>query len=209
MDFPRKIKDIVGNLEYKKDTTGRSGDLIYIFEDKYVLKISSNKERLLREKEKMDFLNNCNIPGIKSVLFLEEKDKSYNLMTYLKGYSLIDKRFIDNPELLIDVLVNVIKVLRSLDNTNCPFKSTDNEGNDFVHGDLCLPNIYVDENNNFAGFIDLDNLGLGDKWYDYSWLLWSLSYNLKTDKYNKVLLDKLNIEFNEEKYNKYIPEKYR
>ncbi len=209
MDFPIKIKDIVGNLNYKKDTTGRSGDLIYIFEDKYVLKISNNKERLLREKERIDFLSNCGIPGIKSVLFLEEKDKAYNLMTYLKGYSLIDKRFINNPELLIEALVNVIKTLRSLDNSNCQFKSIDNEGNDFVHGDLCLPNIYVDENNNFAGFIDLENSGLGDRWYDYSWLLWSLSYNLKTDKYNKILLDKLNIEFNEEKYNKYIPKEYR
>ena len=130
-------------------------------------------------------------------------------MTYLKGYSLTDKKIINDPELLIDILVKIVKVLRSLDNLNCPFKSTDNIGNDFVHGDLCLPNIYVDDNYEFAGFIDLDNSGLGDKWYDYSWLLWSLSYNLKTDKYNKLLLDKLNIEFDEEKYNKYIPEKYR
>lgn len=209
MDFPRKIKEIVGNINYKKDTSGRSGDIVYIFEDKYVLKISDNKERLRREKEKIDYLNKCNIPGIKSILFLEEKDKSYNLMTYLKGYSLIDEKIINDPELLIDILVKIVKVLRSLDNLNCPFKSTDNIGNDFVHGDLCLPNIYVDDNYEFAGFIDLDNSGLGDKWYDYSWLLWSLSYNLKTDKYNKLLLDKLNIEFDEEKYNKYIPEKYR
>lgn len=209
MDFPKEIKEIVGNINYKIDTNGRSGDTVYIFEDKYVLKISDNKERLRREKEKMDYLNKCNIPGIKSILFLEDKDKSYNLMTYLKGYSLIDKKIINDPELLIDILVKVIKVLRSLDNLKCPFKSTDNIGNDFVHGDLCLPNIYVDENYDFAGFIDLDNLGLGDKWYDYSWLLWSLSYNLKTDKYNKVLLDKLNLEFNEEKYNKYIPKEYR
>ena len=209
MDFPKEIKDIVGNINYKKDTTGRSGDTVYIFEDKYVLKISDNKERIRREKEKMDYLNKCNIPGIKSILFLEDKDKSYNLMTYLKGYSLIDKKIINDPELLIDILVKVIKVLRSLDNSNCPFKSTDNIGDDFVHGDLCLPNIYVDENYEFAGFIDLENMGFGDKWYDYSWLLWSLSYNLKTDKYNKILLDKLNLEFNEEKYNKYIPKEYR
>ena len=50
MDFPKEIKDIVGNINYKKDTTGRSGDTVYIFEDKYVLKISDNKERLRREK---------------------------------------------------------------------------------------------------------------------------------------------------------------
>ena len=78
-----------------------------------------------------------------------------------------------------------------------------------MHGDLCLPNIYVDDNNNFAGFIDLDNSGVGDKWYDYSWLLWSLEYNLKTKKYNKVLLDRLRLTYNQEKYEKYIPEEYR
>ena len=115
----------------------------------------------------------------------------------------------NNPDLLIDVLINVINTLRKLDNYKCPFNSIDNYGNDFVHGDLCLPNILVDNDNKFAGFIDLDNSGLGDKWYDYSWLLWSLEYNLKTSKYNKVLLDRLNLKFDKEKYNKYIPEEYR
>ena len=78
-----------------------------------------------------------------------------------------------------------------------------------MHGDLCLPNIYVDDNNNFTGFIDLNNSVVGDKWYDYSWLLWSLEYNLKTKKYNKVLLDRLRLTYNQEKYEKYIPEEYR
>jgi len=72
-----------------------------------------------------------------------------------------------------------------------------------------LPNIYVNENDEFIGFIDLDNAGLGDKWYDYSWLLWSLEYNLKTDKYNRILLDKLNLEFNKDKYDKYILKEYQ
>ena len=31
-------------------------------------------------------------------------------------------------------------------------------GQDFIHGDLCLPNIYVDDNNQFLGFIDLGKL---------------------------------------------------
>ena len=55
----------------------------------------------------------------------------------------------------------------------------------------------------------MDNSGLGDRWYDYSWLLWSLEYNLKTDKYNKVLLDRLGLKFDSEKYDEYIPEDKR
>lgn len=206
--FPKEIDEIVKNLKYIIDDVGRSEDEVYIFEEKYILKISKDKNRLINEKERIDFLSQCGIPCSKSICYLEENNKCYYLRTYIKGYSLINPKFINNPELLIDILVNIIKILRSLDNYNCPFKSKDNIGNDFVHGDLCLPNILVDDNNNFAGFIDLDNSGLGDKWYDYSWLLWSLEYNLKTDKYNKVLLDKLNLEYNQEKNEKYIPEEY-
>lgn len=207
--WPEEINKMVKNLSYKIDTVGRSEDEVYIFENKYVLKVSTDKNRLAREKERIDYLNNCDIPGSKSICYLEENKKCYYLRTCINADSLVNKRFLNNPELLINVLCDVIKVLRSLDKYNCPFKSTDNIGKDFVHGDLCLPNIYVNDRNEFIGFIDLDNSGLGDKWYDYSWLLWSLKYNLKTDKYNKILLDKLNIQFDEVKYNKYIPQEYR
>lgn len=207
--FPKVINNYVKNLTYSIDGVGRSEDKVYIFEDKYVLKISNDYERLLREKERVDYLSNNNVPGSKSICYVEENNKCYYLRTCINGDSLISKEFIDNPDLLIDILVKVIKVLRSLDNIECPFKSTDNIGNDFVHGDLCLPNIYVNKNNEFIGFIDLDNSGLGDKWYDYSWLLWSLKHNLKTDEYNQILLNNLNLEFNVEKYNEYIPKEYR
>lgn len=207
--FPDKIENIVKGIKYSKDNIGRSEDEVYIFESKYVLKISNNKDRLKDEKERIDFLNSCNIPCSKSICYLEENDKCYYLRTCINGRSLIDKKIKENPELLIDILVEVINILRSIDKYDCPFKSKDNVGTDFVHGDLCLPNIYVDENNKFVGFIDLDNSGRGDRWYDYSWLLWSLKYNLKTDKYNKVLLDRLGLKFDIDKYNEYIPEEKR
>ena len=207
--FPKEIEKIVKGIKYTIDDVGRSEDKVYLFENKYVLKVSNDRNRLYREKQRIDYLNNCGIPGSKSICYLEENNKYYYLRTYINGDSLIKNRFINNPDLLIDVLINVINTLRKLDNYKCPFNSIDNYGNDFVHGDLCLPNILVDNDNKFAGFIDLDNSGLGDKWYDYSWLLWSLEYNLKTSKYNKVLLDRLNLKFDKEKYNKYIPEEYR
>lgn len=203
--FPNIIKEYINNIDYKVDNVGRSEDKVYIFEDKYVLKVSDNKQRLYNEKERIDFLNKCGIPGSKSICIIEENNKCYYLRTCINGKSLIDKEIKDNPILLVNILVNVISILRKLDNSGCPFKSYDSIGNDFVHGDLCLPNIYVDDKNEFAGFIDLDNAGLGDKWYDYSWLLWSLTYNLKTDRYNEILLNKLNLKLDVEKYNKYIP----
>lgn len=57
-----------------------------------------------------------------------------------------------------------------------------------LHGDYCLPNIMLD-NWAFSGFIDLDAGGLGDRHIDLFWGMWSLQYNLKTDRYRNRFLD--------------------
>ena len=201
MYLPNKIKEIVKNLSYEKDNIGRSKDTVLVFEDKYILKISNNKESLYKEKEKNDWISSY-ISGSKSICMIEDNKIYYYLRTYIKGESLISDRLIKNPDTLIEILIKVINILKQLDNKNCPFKSN-TIGNEFIHGDLCLPNIYVDSDNNFVGFIDLGNSGKGDRWYDYAWLLWSLEYNLHTNKYNKILLDKLEIAFDKDKYDKY------
>ena len=207
--FPEAIRQITGNLSFRADTTGCSGDEVYLFGNELILKVSKDPERLKRERERTDFLRAQGLPGSESVVSLEEGGKSYYLRTLICGDSLIAPRFLENPERLIDALANVVGVLRGLDSVLCPFCSTDNAGNDFVHGDLCLPNIYVNERDEFAGFIDLDNSGRGDRWYDYAWLLWSMQYNLKTDRYCQRLLDKLGIPFERRKYEQYVPEEYR
>lgn len=145
------------------------------------------------------------MPGSKSLCYLEGNDKYYYLRTCIVGDSLISERFLTNPRLLIDVLDKVIKVLKSLDDYNCPFSSSDNTGNDFIHGGLCLPNIFVNDENEFIGFIDLENSGNGDRWYDYAWLLWSVGYNLKTYRYHSLLLEKLGILYDDNQVKKYYP----
>ena len=57
-----------------------------------------------------------------------------------------------------------------------------------LHGDYCLPNIILDDWR-FSGFIDLDNAGVGDRHVDLFWGIWSLRYNLKTDKYRERFID--------------------
>lgn len=208
MNLPMEILSITKNMSYHIDNIGRSGDLVLVFEDKYILKISNCSERLLREKLKVDWLEG-KIPSSRSLCYVEEKGKYYYLRTCIVGDSLINERFLNNPNLLIDVLIKVIDVLKSLDDFDCPFYSLDNLGNQFVHGDLCLPNIYVNQQNEFVGFIDLENAGLGDPWYDYAWLLWSLEYNLKTTDYHQLLLGKLGILYDEEKVKQYLPIEYQ
>lgn len=57
-----------------------------------------------------------------------------------------------------------------------------------IHGDFCLPNIIL-SNDKFSGFIDVDHAGFGNRHIDLFWCIWSLSYNLKTDKYTERFLD--------------------
>ena len=57
-----------------------------------------------------------------------------------------------------------------------------------LHGDYCLPNIML-ENWQFSSFIDLDTAGIGDKHVDLFWGMWSLQFNLKTDRYQERFLD--------------------
>ena len=54
--FPKIINEYVKNLTCSIDTIGRSEDKVYIFEDKYILKVSQDNKRLLREKERLDYV---------------------------------------------------------------------------------------------------------------------------------------------------------
>ncbi len=95
-----------------------------------------------------------------------------------------------------------MKMIHSVDTSHCNIKSQDSEGNCFIHGDFCLPNILV-RYNKVMGFIDTEASGIGDPWMDYAWCIWSFEYNLGTKQYTPLLLDALGIEFNQEKFDYY------
>lgn len=57
-----------------------------------------------------------------------------------------------------------------------------------IHGDFCLPNLIANDYR-LSAFIDLGMAGAGDRHVDIYWALWSLQYNLKTDKYSDYFLD--------------------
>ena len=76
----------------------------------------------------------------------------------------------------------------------------------FTHGDLCLPNIFIDDNA-ITGFIDVGCGGIADKWQDIALCVRSLGYNLRhtnSTSYIDLLFFHLGIQPNEEKIRYYI-----
>lgn len=57
-----------------------------------------------------------------------------------------------------------------------------------IHGDYCLPNVVLD-NWRLSAFIDVAHGGVGDRHIDLFWGIWSLRYNLGTDRYTERFLD--------------------
>ena len=114
---------------------------------------------------------------------------------------MVSPKYLNNPLKLIDLLVEGLNLIH---NTKVASKEyiLDDKYETLIHGDYCLPNILV-KNDKIAGFVDLGDAGIGDPWFDYAWCIWSLEYNHKTKQYTPLLLEKLGVEFNEEKYNEY------
>lgn len=80
------------------------------------------------------------------------------------------------------------------------------------HGDYCLPNIFVKENE-IKGFIDLGKMGPADRWQDIAIAIRSLQHNFDgtytdgkklLDFEPQMLLKELGVEFDSHKYRYYI-----
>lgn len=200
--FPKQINEFIKNLTVNEILDYHvSKDLVYSVSNKYILKISCDVSRLEKEYNKDCWINDY-IISPKPIIFIVEDNKAYYLREYLLGENLCLKKYLCNPLKLINLLVDAINKIHNVKVQDK--KYIIDEGFDtLIHGDFCLPNILVNDNG-VSGFIDLGDAGIGDPWRDYAWCIWSLEYNLNTKEYTHILLEKLGIEFDYEKFNKYI-----
>ena len=200
MKIPSTIKNIIKDsniIEFEEFHV--SGDNVFNIDNKYILKVSLDTNRLYEEYQKDSWFYKV-LPSAKPIKFIIEDNIAYYLREYLDGEVLCLPKYLERPDILIKLLKEALEIFHSITPEDCPFIVGD--GKTLIHGDFCLPNILV-KNDKVIGFIDLGNAGIGDIWCDYAWCIWSFEYNLKSNEYTSKLLKELNIEFNEEKFNYY------
>lgn len=198
---PAVMERLAGKEMVEITENHRSGDLVYRVGEEYILKVSDNIERLQRERAVNDFLTG-KVGVSKTVWLMEEEEQAFYLKTRLEGEALTAEEYLSNPRELVRLLARAMRMIHSIDISGCPIKSPDSEGDCFIHGDFCLPNILA-KDGEVSGFIDLEAGGIGDPWMDYAWCIWSLEYNLGTNRYTGLLLDALGIVFDREKFQRY------
>jgi aminoglycoside phosphotransferase len=78
---------------------------------------------------------------------------------------------------IVGMLASALREFDAADASGCPFGARI-PGDVLVHGDACLPNILFREDGTLSGYIDLGDIGIGDREVDLSAAVWSLRYNL-------------------------------
>lgn len=115
--IPKVIKDIVGMLDYRIDGMGMSGSKVLIYED-YVLKIQEHSEETDNENNIIRWLDGAIlVPDI--LAYCVEENIAYTLMSRIKGKMLCDEEYLNNPEKLIDIVADAIKILWQVDVSKC------------------------------------------------------------------------------------------
>ena len=192
-DFPSELHYIFENATVY-DSSSHPTMTVYYSDLGYYVKMGA-KGSLATESEMVKFFYR-NGMGVELVTYISDA-KDYMVTKPAKGEDAT--HHLDNPEKLCEVLAEAMKFLHSRPVEGIPVspcmdtyanagKAELMKQDTFIHGDFCLPNIMLD-NWKFSTFIDVGLAGIGDKHIDIYWVLWSLNFNLGTDKYTDYFLD--------------------
>lgn len=116
--IPQKIKNIIGDREYTQNDIGMSGSKVLILSE-YVLKIQQQTPETENEKDIIAWVNGrLPVPQIQA--YYVENQTAYTLMSRITGKMLCDEEYLNNPGRLIKLVAEGLKLLWSVDVSNCP-----------------------------------------------------------------------------------------
>lgn len=117
-DIPSSIKSIIAGKKYQMDTIGMSASKVMIFRD-MVLKIQPEGNETDNEYKMMKWLGEKSI--VPRILAYEiQNNMSYLLMSKISGRMSCDISYMKNPHMLMQILTDGLKLLWSIDVTECP-----------------------------------------------------------------------------------------
>ena len=192
-EFPKELHSIFEGAKVYDSSCSPAMKVLYS-DLGYYVKIGE-KGKLQKEAELVRLFEQKGM-GPEMVSYISA-DRDYMVTREAKGEDAL--HYLDDPERLCEGLAEAMKYLHSRPIAGVPVSgcmetyANTEKGNalkqdTFIHGDFCLPNIMLDEWE-FGSFIDVGLAGVGDKHIDIYWVLWSLNYNLGTDKYTDYFLD--------------------
>jgi len=121
--IPDLIKEAVGADDYVENKVGMSGATVLIYPN-HVLKIQERTVETDNENHIVSWVDG-HIPVPKISVYLVEKDNTaYTLMEKVKGKMLCSEEYLSNSEKLIKLVAEGIKMLWSIDVSECPYKTS-------------------------------------------------------------------------------------
>lgn len=116
--FPKDIQEIISGLPYSIENIGMSGSKVLIF-DEMVLKIEKQSDRFDDMVKVMSWLDG-KIPVPKVICVSKENNMCYLLMSRIKGQMSCEEYFLEHPNELCEHLANGLRMLWSIDISDCP-----------------------------------------------------------------------------------------
>jgi kanamycin kinase/aminoglycoside 3'-phosphotransferase-3 len=136
---------VIVDKEYSENTYGKTDSKLYIFDD-MVLKI----QKQINEARNECFIAqkiSSKLPVPKIIEYKEENDFSYTLMSKINGKMLCDDEILKNPKLLINLLIEGLKMLWSVDINDCNIDNVSNIKQRLKTARYNVENNLVDVNN--------------------------------------------------------------
>ena len=118
LDLPQNIQNFISGKEYIIDDVGLSNSKILIFDDS-VLKVEKYSKDNEETAKMMKWLEG-KLPVPKVICYEKNSEFQYLLMSKIKGKMSCNKYYMERPKELIKILASALKMLWSVDISNCP-----------------------------------------------------------------------------------------